>query len=251
MKKITACFLFIVLSISAYSQSDNWYFSFSMGGSFPIGTFAKTDLNNPESGFARNGFALVLDATYPLNNHWGLKGMTLMSTNPVDRNWLGTKLEKRMEPFVTVAEVDRPDLSLRANSWMRNTLLAGPVYTINFNRVYWDLQLLGGMNVTYLPQQKLIYDKPANNWYYLDKNTSSINVSYGLLAGTAFRFPVTDRVNLKVGVDYFRSRAQIKYEQTKVTRSGTNETIQKLGSGSSTVPIEMLSGTIGFVYYLN
>lgn len=251
MKKITFCFLLLALSVSAYSQSDNWYFSFSMGASLPLGTFAKTDLSNSESGYAKNGFTLVLDATYPLNGHWGLKGMTLMSTNPPDRNWLGTKLEKRMEPFVTVDDVDRPYLSLRSNSWMWNSVLAGPVYTINFDRVYWDIQLLGGMNVTYLPQQKLIYEKPANNWYYLDKNTSTTSVSYGLLAGTALRFPISDHVNLKVGFDYFRSRAQVKYEQSKVTTLGTSQTTLKLGSGSATIPIEMLSGSIGFVYYLN
>jgi hypothetical protein len=252
MKKIAAFFVFIALSISAYSQSDNWYFSFSMGGSWPLGTFSNTDITNKESGFAKNGFALLLDATYPLSNHWGFKGMALMSTNPVDRNMLGTKLEKRMNLIpITVAEADRPFLSLRANSWMWNSLLAGPVYTINIDRVYWDFQVLGGMNVTYLPQQKLIYDKPVNNWYYLDRNTTVTNVSYGLSAGTAFRFPVTDRVNLRVGVDYYRSRAKVTYEQIRVTNQGATTTTETLGNGSSVIPIEMFSASIGFVYYLN
>lgn len=251
MKKITVFFLFIILSISLYAQSENWYFSLSMGGSWPVGNYLKTDIDNKESGYAKNGFALSLDATYPVSNHWGLKGMVLLSTNPVDRSWLGTKLEKRMEPFVTVAEADREFLSLRVNSWMWNGLLAGPVYTINFDRIYWDFQLMGGLNVTYLPQQKLLYEKPANDWFYFDRNTTSTSFSYGLLAGTALRFPVSDRINLRVGVDYYRSKATAPYEQIRVSKQGETVVTEKLDNGSASVPIEMFSGSIGLVYYLN
>lgn len=252
MKKIGALFVFIVLSFSVYAQSDNWYFSFSMGGSWPLGTFIKADIDNQESGYARNGFTLILDATYPVSDHVGLKGMALMNTNPVDRSWLGTKLETRMNAVpILVADEDREFLSLRVNSWMWNALLAGPVYTINFDRIFWDFQLLGGMNVAYLPQPKLKYEKPANNWLYLDRNTTTTNVSYGLLAGTAFRFPVTNRFNLRVGVDYYRSQANVKYEQIRVSKQGETILTENLGKGSSTVPIEMISATVGFVYYLN
>lgn len=255
MKKIASLFVFITLSISLYAQSDNWYFSFSMGGAWPLGTFIKTDIDNQESGYAKNGFTLILDATYPVSDHWGLKGMALMNTHPVDRSWLGTKLEMRMNTNPTfpilVSEEDRDFLSLRVNSWMWNALLAGPVYTINIDRVFWDFQVLGGMNVAYLPQQKLKYEKPANNWLYLDRNTTTTSVSYGLLAGTAFRFPVTDRFNLRVGVDYYRSKANVQYEQIKVSKQGESLTVENLGKGSSSVPIEMISTTIGFVYYLN
>src|SRR5674476_1109101 len=188
------------------------------------------------------GCALLLDATYPVSNHWGFKGMAMMNTNPVDRNWLGTKLETRMQAFYPVIEeADREFLSMRANSWMWNALLAGPVYTINFDRVYWDFQVLGGMNVAYLPQQKLLYEKPANNWFYLDRNTSTINVSYGLMAGTALRFPVTERINLRVGIDYYRSTAKVQYEQIRVSKQETTILTEKLGNGSANIPIEMMS----------
>ena len=251
MKKTTVFFAFFVLSLSAYCQSDNWYFSFSMGGSIPVGTYQQSDITNPESGYSKNGFSLILDATYPVNEHWGLKGAAMMNTNPVDRSWMGTKLETRMNQLFTVADADREFLSLRVNSWMWNALLAGPVYTLNFDRIYWDFQLLAGMNVAYLPQQKLLFEKPANNWFYLDRNTKTTNVSYGILAGTALRFPVTDRFNLKVRVDYYHSRASVGFEQIRVSKQGETVLTEKLGYGSATVPIEMISGTIGFVYYLN
>ena len=251
MKKLFTPLLLIAFSISCSAQTDNWYFSFSMGGSRPLGTFQQKNIDDQESGYAKSGFTLVLDATYPLSDHWGLRGSALVNTSTVDRNWLGTKLETRMTPYVTVPEADRPYLSMRTNAWLWNSLMIGPVYSFNFDKVFWDFQLLGGMNVTYLPQQKMLFEKPANNWFYLDRNTTSSSVSYGLMAGTSLRFPISDRVNLKVGFDYFQSKAQIKYEQFKVTKTGDTQTVQIFNTGSYSIPIKMISGTIGFVYYLD
>lgn len=216
-----------------------------------MGTFSKTDILDQKSGFAKNGFALLLDATYPVNDHWGLKGMVLINTSPVDRMSLGAKLENRMNSSISVSDADRTFLALSANSWMSNAILTGPVYTIGFDRIFWDFYLLAGMNVSYLPQQKLIYEKPANNWFYLDRNTSTVSVSYGLLGGTAFRFPVADRLKLRVGLDYYRSQASVPYEQIKVSKQGETILTENLGKGRASIPVEILTGSIGFVYYLN
>lgn len=252
MKKIFILLIVLGLSLSVFAQSDNWYFSFSMGKSFPAGSYMKTDIDNPDAGFAKKGFVLLLDATYPVNQHWGLKGMALLNTNPLDRNWLGTKLEERMKEVpITVIDEDREHLSMRVNSWTMNALLAGPVFTISFDRIFWDFQVLGGLNVGYLPQQKLLYGNPDNNWFYLDRNTSTTSFSYGLQAGSAVRFPVSERLNLRVGVDYYQSQARVPFEQIRVTRIGETVTTENLGMGSSTVPIQLFSGSVGFVYYLN
>ena len=159
-------------------------------------------------------------------------------------------LATRMAPYLTVAGAESEWLSMRTNNWLWNSLMVGPVYTINLDKFSWDLQCLGGMNVTYLPQQKMLFQNPANNWFYLDRNTTASSVSYGLSAGTAFRFPLSDRVNLKIGVDYFQSSATVKYEQIKVTSVNQSQTVQTYNSGTYSVPIKTITGTIGFVYYL-
>jgi hypothetical protein len=251
MKKIVISFVFVVLSISVFSQTDKWYFSISMGQSWPLGSFSKNDISNPKSGYAKKGFGLLLDATYPLNEHWGMKGVVMLNNNQIDRIKLGTMLEARMNAVsISVNGTDKNFLSSQVNSWVSNAMLFGPVYTINFEHSYWDFQVLGGMNVAYLPQQKLLYEKPSNNWYYMDRNTSSVNVAFSMMACTALRFPLSDRINLKVGVDYSLSKASIKYEQIRVTKQGETVLTEILGNGKSVIPIELLSAKIGFVYYL-
>src|SRR5665647_1512592 len=75
----------MLLSIPLSAQPDNWYFSISMGGCLPLGSFADTNPAKTGAGFALKGFTLNLDATYPLSNNWGLKGMVMLNNNPVDR----------------------------------------------------------------------------------------------------------------------------------------------------------------------
>ena len=249
MKKISVLFVFVLLSISTMAQTDNWYFSFTMGASWPSGTFGQKDINDKSSGYAQQGFSILLDATYPLTNHWGFKGLTLINTNTIDHNEMKSMLNGRIDPSVNVTNPDY--LSYTANPWMWNALLGGPVFTVSIGRIYWDLQLLGGLNLSYLPQQKLQYNDPALKWYYSDKNTTSTNLSWGIMGGTAFRFPISERVNLKLGIDYYMSNATIKYQQTRVSQSAESVVTEVLGSGSDLIPIKVFTGTIGFVYYLN
>ena len=251
MKKTAFLLVLIALTVTCYSQTDNWYFSFSMAGSQPLGSFSQASLNpvNNTSGFAQKGFSLLLDATYPLNTHWGFKGLVLINTSSLNNNNLDSMLVHRV-PVSQLTEIPAKSYySFTTNSWTTYALLVGPVYTLTLGRAFLDFQLQGGVNVTYLPQQKLQYNNPADQWLYLDKNSNSTAVTLGVLAGTAFRFPVTPRINLKVGLDYFRSGANLQYQQVRIYEPTGVST--PLGSGSNTIPIQMITGTIGLVYYLN
>ena len=255
MKRTALLFLFIMLFIRGYSQTDNWYFSFSMGGSFPMSPFNQTKTDDSSSGYAQKGFSILLDATYPLSNHWGFKGSVLINTNSLNNDKVGQMLKNRTNSNVLIT--DPKYYSFTTNDWMQNAFLFGPVFTVNLGRFYWDLQLLGGLNLTYLPQQKLLYNAYNNDqtnpqrWYYQDKNTTSTDLAWGILGGTAFRFPISEHLNLKLGVDYYLSSARIKYEQTRVSQQADAVVTETLGSGTNTIQIRMITGTIGFVYYLN
>jgi hypothetical protein len=249
MKKCLLILSFISICSFSQAQYNNWYFSFSMGGSWPNSTFANSLNSDKLSGYAQKGFTLVIDATYPLNDHWGLKGMTLINTNTIDNDGMQKLLTARVPSVISVNDPSK--FSYTSNPWMWNALLGGPVFTLNLGRFYWDLQLLSGLNLTYLPQQKLQYNDPANKWYYLDKNATTMNSSFGLLAGTAFRFPISQQLNLKLGLDYYISDATISYQQTRISQQADGAITDVLGSASYKIPLRMITGTIGFVYYLN
>jgi hypothetical protein len=251
MKTIIVSLLSVFLFSNVSGQSDGWYFSLNLGGSWPIGEFASNTSTDLKSGYAQNGFCLSLDATYPVSEKISLKGMVNLNNNPVDKLAVYNQLVDRMIQYFPIETTDQEFITMTVNPWVWNGILAGPVYTIPIKKIFWDFQVMGGLNVAYLPQQKLIYENPTNNWLYIHQNLNTINVSYGLLAGTAFRFPVSDKIYLRLGVDYYNSRATVKYEEIKVTNEGSTSHTDQLGAGTSVVPIENISATIGFVYYLN
>lgn len=240
----------MLLSIPLSAQPDNWYFSISMGGCLPLGSFADTNPAKAEAGYALRGFALNLDATYPLSSHWGLKGMVMLNNNPVDRNGMGTMMESRMKKLVPFTEAERDNLTLTVNSWMSNSLVFGPVFSLNFDRFAWDFQAMAGMNVTYLPNQKLLYKPSSGSWEYLQHNTNNIHVSLDLLAGSAVRFKATEKLQLKVAVDYQHSKSKNSFEELKTTKTNGSTSVESLNSGTTEVPKQVVIGSVGFVYYL-
>ena len=240
----------MLLSIPLSAQLDNWYFSISMGGCLPLGSFADTNPAKTGAGFALKGFALNLDATYPLSSHWGLKGMVMLNNNPVDRNGMGTMMENRMKKLVPFTEAERDNLTLTVNSWMSNSLVFGPVFSLNFDRFAWDFQAMAGMNVTYLPNQKLLYKPSSGSWEYLQHNTNNIHVSLDLLAGSAVRFKATEKLQLKVAVDYQHSKSKNSFEELKTTKTNGSTSVESLNSGTTEVPKQVVIGSVGFVYYL-
>jgi len=250
MRNILIALVLLLLSGKLSAQPDNWYFSLSMGGCWPTGSFANTNPDKEENGFALKGFALNIDATYPFNEHWGFKSVVMLNSNPVDRNGMGTMMENRMKQQVPFTEAERDNLTLTVNSWMSNSLLFGPVYSINFDRFAWDFHVMTGMMVAYLPNQKLHYKPSTGGWEYLQHNTNSTNISLDLLAGTAFRFKVSEKVQLKLALDYQTSRSNTKYEEVKTTKVNEIITTEILNNGSTLVPKQVVMGSIGFVYYL-
>jgi len=251
MKNALLLLICLAMSTRLEAQADSWFFSLNLGSSWPLGAFAENTSTELKTGFAQRGFSLSLDANYLLRDNLALKGMVLLNNNPVDQYWMNTQLVTRMAQYFPIESSDQQFLSMTVNPWVYTGLLVGPVYTITFGKIFWDIQVLGGLNVTYLPQQKLLYQNPANNWLYLHHNLNSVNLSYGLLAGTAVRFPVSDKIYLRVGIDYYNSRASNSFEEIKVTKEGSTTRTDQLGTGNPVVPIQNISSTIGFVYYLN
>lgn len=250
MRNILLSIVLLLLSMPLAAQPDNWYFSLTMGGCWPSGSFGITNPDNTEAGFALNGFGLSLDATYPVGRHWGLKGMVMLNSNPVDRNGMGTMMENRMKEQVPFSETERDYLTLTVNSWMSNSIIFGPVYSIYFKRVAWDFQAMTGMNVTYLPDQQLLFANSSNNWAYLQRNTNSVNLSMDFLAGTALRMNVTEKVQLKVSLDYQFSGSTTNFEELKSTKVNNVVTTEVLNTGSVRVQKGTVIGAVGFVYYL-
>ena len=207
-------------------------------------------LDQLNTGFASNGFMLSLESNYSFNGRFSLKGMALLNTNTVNRLPLFTNLNDHLKKTISIDITDQKFLSLTENPWVTNGLLVGPAYTITFNKLKWDLYGTGGLSVIYLPAPQFIYQNPSNNWVYINRNTKPWFFTYALNAGSTLRYPVSERFDLQVGFNIFNSKATQRFEEVKITTTQTGTVIQQLNSGKATVPINIISTSVGLVYYL-
>ena len=251
MKYITLLSLLFLFVMNASGQNENWSFSLSMGGAIPVNTFKENAPDNNKAGHAENGFNMTLESDYQLQDNLSLTGMLYLGNNPVNRDGVGTKLENMFRENYTITTSERDYLKLNANPWLWGSVMTGPRYSINFNTVSWDFQALAGVNINFLPNQQLIYDNPNNNWFYINHAINRNNLAFAWLAGTALRFAVTPRTNLKIGVSYFRSAAKISREEKEVEKgTGTNLNQTLIGQEDNHYKLATLNATFGFVYYL-
>lgn len=250
MLKRLILLLYIILSLSASGQDSKWYFSLNMGRSIAMGAFSETPLNNLNAGFAQNGFVLTLESNYAIDDNFSLKGTVLLNSNNINREPLWTNLYNRMNRFFPVEVKNTEFISLSVDPWLTNSVLAGPDYTFTFNNIKLDFYALGGLSVIYLPQSKLIYQNPANNWIYIHRNTNSKDYNYGFSTGTSLRYPVSERFDFRFGVSYFYTKCTENFEEVRITKSESTTVLEQLSSGSSTVPLSIVSASVGLVYYL-
>lgn len=241
---------FVILSLNALGQDSRWNFSLSMGKSIALGAFSENPINNLNAGFAQNGFVLSLESNYSLNEKLSLKGSVLLNTNNVNRLPLWTNLNNRMNRLFPVEVKDQEFISLTVNPWVTNSVFIGPDYTFIFNNLKLDFYAIGGLSVIYLPQTKLIYQNPANNWTYISRNTNSIDYNYGFSTGTSLRYPISERFDLRFGLSYFYTKCMESFEEVRITKTESTTVLQQLSSGSSSVPVNIISASVGLVYYL-
>ncbi len=221
-----------------------------MGRSLALGAFSENSLNNLNTGYAQNGFTLSLETNYALDENLSLKGTVFLNTNNINRLPLWSNLNNRMNRLFPVEIKDQQFISLTVNPWVTNSVLVGPDYAFIFDNSKLDFYALAGLSVIYLPQSKLLYQNPANNWVYMNRNSNSRDFNYGISTGTSLRYPISEKFDFRIGLNYFFTRGTQKFEEVKITKEETTIVLEQLNTGKSSVPVSIISASIGLVYYL-
>jgi hypothetical protein len=238
----------VFLSLNISGQESKWFFSLNMGRSISMGAFAKD--NSQEAGFAQNGFTLSLESNYLLNENLSLKGTALLNTSNINRSSLWTNLYNHMDRLFPVEVKNREFISLLVNPWVTNSVLVGPNYSITYNSLKLDFFAIGGLSAIDLPQIKLVYQNPVNNWTYANRNINSRDFNYGFSTGTSLRCPVSERFDFRIGLSYFYTKCVEKFEEVRITKTETSTVVEQLSTSQATVPVSIFSATVGLVYYL-
>ena len=228
-------------SLATYSQSTRQYLGIVIGPSFPLSDFAKTDLSDSASGFAKVGIDVKLIYSYRITHNFGIQAHFVYNSNNLNNNALKNE-----------AELNNPSYSLSVESkkpWSTGGVYVGPFLrfpiTENFS---WDFRGLIGFSGGYSPQYTIRgtnIETGEKTEYYRE---TSRTIGFGMTAGTGFKYRINNYLIL-LNADYYYANLTFN----EVTGWGWTTEDNPTGTPyniSTNQKINNISVTLGFAYFL-
>ncbi len=240
MKRIL---LIVILfsSLSIYAQSTRQYLGLTVGPSFPLSDFAKTDLSDSTSGFAKTGVNFKFLYSYRITHNFGIQAHFVYNSNFFDREALTSEVEKNIPDYSFSVESNQP--------WGNGGAYVGPflsfLITENFS---WDFRVLIGFTGGFSPQYIIRgtnLDSGEKTEYYREAAKS---YGFGAVGGTGFKYRIK-RYLILLNADYYYSNLNFK----EITGWGWTSPDNPTGTPyviSRKQKTNTFAVTIGFAYFL-
>lgn len=200
--KILAILIFY--SALIFSQNANrQYVGLSIGPSFPSGDFAKGNINDSTSGWAKTGVSIQLSYAYRLTHNIGIYVTSIFSSNRFDNI-----------RYKDALETENPEYGVSVEStknWSGGGILIGPYIRLPLSDNFsWDFRgsfgFFGANSPKITIRTTLLTDESQKNEYLRESGSA---FSYGYSFGTGFKFKLSKYYVLLFG-DYLSS--QLKYK---------------------------------------
>jgi len=228
--------------ITSPMQAQQSYASISFGAVLPQGNYASTD-GLDDSGYARTGGAIKFDAAYFPVSYVGIGGSFAFGSNFAQRDSLLQDMILYIEETASsIIEIpEDADILYGSGFWNYINLFVGPNFSVRpSQRLYFDIRALAGGTILRAPDQELRINFDGNEIY---SRTSRNKLAFGFTAGAAMRYKLSSDLALRLGVDYFQSRARFEY--TFDLFQGVAEDVPPI---SSDFPVRTLEITAGLAY---
>ncbi len=189
--------LLLLASAAVSGQSSKSHIGISVGPSFPLGDFARTDIGDSTSGWARTGFDIQISYTYRILHNFGIAAMGVYSGNKLNT----AKYKEELEALHTDYGVSIETL----RNWSSGGMLAGPYLRLPLSEtIDWNIRALFGFYGGYSPEFVIRTTQRDTGEKADYKRQSAKDFSYGYSLGTGFEFKYPS-FYLLVYADYLAS----------------------------------------------
>lgn len=196
--KLKLLTILLLASVVTIAQSTNrQYIGLSIGPSFPIADFVKTDLNDSTSGWAKTGVAINVNYAYRLTHNFGIYVQGTFTSNKFNNI-----------AYKDTLDANHPDTTHSVESsknWSGGGLLIGPYIRIPLSsNLSWDIRGSFGFYNFYSP--KIIVRTSTDDTYSRESGSA---FSYAYSFGTGFKYRLSNYYVLLFG-DYINSPLKFK-----------------------------------------
>jgi len=241
-------FLFLIMSLLLTTiicqAQENFKVGITMGQVYPLNEFKSTDHTSVQSGYSQTGFTLNVDGDYFIHNRISLSLKFHFGNAPINLPEFKDRLNNELKDFFS--ENDSIQYDINYWQWVSPLIGCKFNYPIVLNKVYIEAGIYTGINFTQIPDQNLVFNDKKNKQLIISQNVekNDISIPFNLIAG--FRFRINKLVQLKIGAEYFKTKANYNHiSYIKKDNSTENFEITK---SEYNVPIQTLNANIGLVY---
>lgn len=216
MKSFIVLLIFLFIIEHSYSQNinDKNIFSFSVGGSLPVGNYASTNLSYNLAGFAKLGESVNLSFEHKINNHVGLIAMLLGQRNGLNTNAFASQFSKT--PFFSGFGPGFPryysNWVIDKKNWYGESLLIGGTFELKSDdkskTSFITKALLGA---AYIQSPNLKAYSYSDTSYVDINQTSAAAFGFSYMISEELRYKLTKKISLLICCGYFGT-SQINFK---------------------------------------
>ena len=179
--------------------SRNFFLTFSVGPSFPVGSFAYHDVNNTKSGFANTGYNLNLDFIYRISPYVILDVSFLYGRYDINKT-------------------DVEQIGFSSGYWSYYGVVIGPRYQLSFGKSsIASIKALLGVTSVHAPGFSY-----TNNTILSQSNSTSLAMQFGL----DYRYGIGKKMFVMVNLDYTAMNPIVQYQSGN--NSSNSESMQQI-----------------------
>jgi hypothetical protein len=221
MKNFLPLFI-LLLSISAFSQSDKFYIDISSGLALPMGKYSSQDLT--EGSFTEPGGSLLINFNWLAKPPFGLRVLISGVMNPVDVASLGW-VRVAADPFLS-------DVSIRSDPYVALNAMGGVFYEKEIIR---KINIQAGINAGVM-EVKSPYQLHKPKYFlfgpeYFEITTAS-DYAFAYQFSLDFEYKIRDSWSLIIHSSYNNAVAEFTYwtaNEIRVHRKPINYLLANFG----------------------
>ncbi|NOY49943.1 MAG: outer membrane beta-barrel protein [Chlorobi bacterium] len=201
MKKILII-IFVLSNFSIIAQTSRQYVGISVGPSFPLGDFSKSDLSDSTSGFAKTGINLKVIYSYKLSHNFGLQLHFVFNANNIDNEALKNEAAASKSDYSFSVESNRP--------WNSGGIYLSPFLRLPISeRFTWEIKGNIGLSSAHSPQfiVRGTNTESSEKTEYFREVAKAFGLGFG--TGTSFMYKLNKYV-LTLDLDYYYSNIHFK-----------------------------------------
>lgn len=221
-----------------YGQESN-QFSVSMGSAIPLANFQETDINDINSGYAKNGRSIQLMYAKQLAKGISLRFTVTDVLNKMDN-------EPEIQAYLDATQ-SRRKVSIRNRVWTSTSAFLGVAKKIDFSNDNYSLEPSVNVGYSRVRRPNLLVSNHVDDPYIAQSELESRSSSLSVLLGLSNYYQLNKLLRFFISLEYFATSPEFDFTRYPITDKNSSTSPQEI-SYTQDIRLFMINGGLGVTF---